>query len=176
MSTDYCISIRRKADDKEIAYCGVNSIKNILDSEFSNLIHCDGRINANDVRFESSDLDMVYKNATNKIACLNDEIVEKKLLIASAKSVEVMRELEAEINDCKEYITELNWVLWSAATTYGIIDCAVEDMMKTRDVKDDDEFKYVSAYKYNAEDLPKDENGWYRTIWMDDVYCILEAY
>jgi phosphoglycolate phosphatase-like HAD superfamily hydrolase len=59
MSTDYNISIYRKQDNKLIGKVLCNMLKNILDSEYSTCIHCNGRISAHNVKFEYNDLHMI---------------------------------------------------------------------------------------------------------------------
>ena len=172
MSVDYSIKLRRKSDDKVLAEFYANILKNILDSEYSDMIHCEGR-NADNAKFDVNDLNALSDKVFDKIISLKDEIYHKDQMIPKSKNVEVMHEIEDQIACLKEEIIELKWVLYSADALHGIISCLTEDLIK----------QGRSAYVYNGKDLPKkkakDYNGneydAAQYIWVNDVYCEIKA-
>lgn len=174
MSTDYRIKICRKVDDKLLAICNANQLKSILDSEYSKIIHCDGR-NCNNVKFTTMELEAVANAAFDKIKELYRQINEKNLLIALAQNCDVKHELDVDITYIKDEIEEQTWIIESAYNLRGVIDCVVEDLWD----KDDK----MSAYTYNGLDLPEKEreyaNGekykYHPTVWSVDTYCVIEA-
>jgi hypothetical protein len=177
MSVDYNISIYRKQDNKLIGKVLCNMLKNILDSEYSNYIHCDGRMSAHNVKFEYEDLHTLDLTVESKIESAFLNIFEKKLMITCANNATIKEELEQDIYTIKDNISELYVIHYSSAYIQGMISTIVEDNLKNPkqyDEMTDDEISMfdIPAYKYNYEDLKTDNHS---TIWNDDVYCVIEA-
>lgn len=156
MSISYIITVKRKIDNKPIAKFIGDMLKNIVCSEFEEILHL-SNYNNNAARFDMSDLENLEAAVWNKINATYAEIFEKKLLIACAQNAEIKSELEQDILDLRDYIdTELRWILHSSATLQSRISLTVVDMIHdTDDSKNDPDA--VMAYRYNALDL-KSEN------------------
>ena len=175
MGVDYRIKICRKVDDKCLGICNANQLKSILDSEYTGLINCSAGRNCENVKFTRADLDAVTTAAFSKINELYKSIIEKKLMLAMAHSVEVKHELEEEIFSIKEELEELRWPFENASKLQGMLDCVVEDLWDKGD-------KHL-AHEYNSFDLPEktvvysngDKETLIPTVWCKDVYCIVEA-
>lgn len=83
MSISYIITVKRKVDNKPIAKFIGDALKNIVCSEFEELLHLSS-YNNNHARFDMSDLENLETVVWNKINATYAEIFEKKLLIACA--------------------------------------------------------------------------------------------
>ena len=185
MSTGYRIHIHRKIDNKELGIISANHLKTIFDSEFSNKLGCDGRIDANNLKFDYSKLEDISISAYDKLNSYYDQITEKKLMIMGAANAEIKRELEEDIRYLKDdYIDEVMYVIQSTMFLMGAIGCVVEDQCMYNGKKYDDGTPDVDhAYKYNGSDLPKVKKSYgngqeyedSQYIWLKDVYCVVEA-
>lgn len=184
MATEYTIEIYRKADNKMLGIAHANCLKSIMDTEFQKLMHLDGRC-SNNAKFTVDDIEATETAICEKVKALHSEIFEKKLMIACAKSKEVMHELEEDIVYLNAEIDEdLKWAFYACARIRGTIECIVEDQIFTLDEKDEDGSpKYESAYIRNGRDLPMEERTYSDgtvdkftpTVWAHDVYCVVKA-
>lgn len=173
MSVDYILHVKRNKDDKEIGRFYGNQIKGILDSGKCELIHCDGR-SCDKAKFTTSDLDALYDSTINDMKGIIDKIIEKKLMIVCASSVEIKHDLEMDINELHDSLTDIHYVLSSISALRAMIDLVTEDMLNSED---------KIAYEYNAEGLPKEikhkmdgtEYEHSPLLWSNDVYCEVEA-
>lgn len=183
MGTDYNILIHRKCDNKLLGKVNCNMIKNIFDSEYSEKIHCTGRMSAHNIRFEYSDLHDIETVAFTDIEKLYGEILEKKFMITCASNVDIKNELEQDIYCIKDKISDISVVSYSSAYIQGMIATVVENLLKNpknfedkQNISDEDIFTYnIPAYEYNMEDVKSNEKLTKHTIWVDDVYCVIEA-
>lgn len=174
MSTDYNLKICRKADDKVLGIVQCNCLKNIFDTEFTKYIGCEmNSWHYDNVKFEMRDLENGLNSVNIKIENLHENIFEKKMMIALAKSKDIKFELEQDITDLRSDIAELMNVSASFSMIIGIVECIAINMFKGKSM----------AYEYNAKGLPKRiqtyENGtttqYDPCIFEDDVYCIIEV-
>ena len=174
MGVDYRLKIFRKVDNKLLGIINANHLKNIFDSEFDYIIHCDGR-DSDKKRFTYSELEEVSRSVKEKIDSCYSRIFEKKLMIMGSSNINIKHDIEEEINEIREEISELNYIFESSNVLLGSIGCVVEDLYD----KDD---KYA-AYEYNGQDLPKKTGEYpsgekyeYSTyVWNTDIYCEVEA-
>lgn len=174
MSVDYRIKIFRKVDDKLLSICYANQLKAILDSEFAGIINCDRR-NCDKAKFTFNDLEALSDVSFSKLQELYGQVIEKKLMLAIAHSVEVKHEIEEEIFGLNEEIEDVRWAIENSAKLQGMIACIVEDLW-------DKEDKHP-AHEYNGFDLPEktvvyangDKEVFTPTVWSNDTYCIIEA-
>lgn len=174
MSTDYNLKICRKADDKVIGVVQCNRLKNIFDTEFAKYIGCETNSwHYDNAKFEMRDLENGLNSVNIKIENLHENVFEKKMMIALAKSKDIKLELEQDIMDIRSDIAELMNTSASFSVIIGIVECVSVDMFKGKQM----------AYEYNAKGLPKriqiQENGttakYDPFIFEDDVYCIIEV-
>lgn len=168
MSTEYKINIHRKNDNKLIGSTMANQLKTIFDSEFCTILGCRSHYNANNIRFEYSNLTDIIGKVEDQIKLIQLKNSERKFQIALTTSVEIKEQLEHDIDEYQTYIDEeLRYVIYAALLLQGMISCIVEDQINLSTDK--------CAYEYNAEDLPKSENSCQTTIWENDVYCEVVA-
>lgn len=174
MSTDYNLKICRKADSKVLGVVQCNCLKNIFDTEFAKYVGCE--VNSwhyDNARFEMRDLENGLNGVNTKIMNLYDNVFEKKMMIALAKSKDVKFELEQDITDLRSDIAELTNISASFSMIIGIVECIAINMFKGKNM----------AFEYNAKGLPKRiqkyENGttaeYDPCIFEDDVYCMIEV-
>lgn len=182
MSTDYYISIHRKKDNKLIGTMLCNHLKSIFDSEYSSKIGCGDRMSAHNKTFVCNNLHDISESVESDIAKKYDAILEKKLMITCAANVDIKESLEDDITYIKDDISDLHLVKDSANFIIGAIMTLVENNVKNPkkfdDVKDDEiDTHNVLAYEYNTEDLNegKDKSDAREYVWVDDVYCVIEA-
>lgn len=167
MSTEYMVTVKRKADDKALGSFMANELKTIIGSEFADKIGCDE--NPDGRRFEFNDLETVFNAVWKNVAASYAKISEKKFMVCAAKSAQIKRELEEDIRFVEEDIEEYSYIMRSAAKIMGKVQAVAEDLEK------DGEF----AYRYNGEDLPKKkaaysnglEQEYSVCVWNADVYC-----
>jgi hypothetical protein len=182
MSTDYYISIHRKKDDKLIGKTLCNHLKSIFDSPYSNKIGCCSRLSADNISFTYDDLIAINDCITLDISKVYDKIFEKKLMIVCASNVDVKRDIEEDISSIEYDISDLLDVKDSVNHIIGTITTIVENQVrnpkKFGDVADGEHDKFnVLAYEYNAEDLNegKGNSDAREHVWVDNVYCVVEA-
>lgn len=177
MGTEYSISIRRKSDNKELGKAICNQLKTIFDSEYSKLINCECRMSAHKRTFNYTDINNVVSATEKDVDLLYFQIIEKKLLSAAALNAEVKAEFDNEVTYLFEHLKEILDVHYAAAHIIGTMCTITENMFKNLkdfdDVKSDeiDSFN-IPAFVYNAEDIKNNGNS---SIWVEDVYCIIEA-
>ena len=100
MGVDYRLKIFRKVDNKLLGIINANHLKNIFDSEFDYIIHCDGR-DSDKKRFTYSELEEVSRSVKEKIDSCYSRIFEKKLMIMGSSNIDIKHDIEEEINDLK---------------------------------------------------------------------------
>lgn len=179
MSVDYRLAVRRKNDDKILGVVDCNQIKGVLDyPKFARMIGCDSRYNSNKVTFGYDDLESIENEAYDEIDSIISKIIEKKMMIATAKSVEVLEHLEEDLSYIKsEELKEVKYVIDLVGEIKGMVLAITQDLYQNpvlnfeEDKDYDDETSNVPAYKYNAVDLP---NGEKQYTYMYDVYFQLE--
>lgn len=165
MSTDYRLHIKRKCDDKEIAVFFCNVIKNILDSKYASIIHCEG-YSVDKSKFTYDELEnlseILYKNLEAKYL----DRTKHELMLCCAKTKEAIEDIKEQIQSDKEWIEEeLKWQIYSAHVMLGHIQCVVENEFRRNN----------PAYMYNAKDMVTKNKEEKNTIWCSDIYCELES-
>ena len=93
MGTEYSISIRRKADKKELGKLSCNMLKTIFDTSYSKMINCGGRILADKHEFTYNELSNIVVSTENDIDNTYFKIIEKKLLIALSRHQHVSKQV-----------------------------------------------------------------------------------
>ena len=104
-------------------------------------------------------------------------------MITCASNVAIKNELEQDIYCIKDKISDISVVSYSSAYIQGMIATVVENLLKNpknfedeQNISDEDIFIYnIPSYEYNMEDIKSNEKTTKHTIWVDDVYCVVEA-
>lgn len=86
MSIDYRLKIFRKCDNKQIGTINANRLKTIMDSAFSEKIHCGDYISSDKVRFTYEELESVSVAAFEKLSEYYNKITLKTFMISAAKN------------------------------------------------------------------------------------------
>jgi ribosomal protein S17E len=139
-------------------------------------------MDAANISFTCDDLYTINDTINDAITNAYNMVFEKKLLSTHAENINVKHDFEDDISYIKEGITELFDVKDSVNQIIGYITTIVENQVrnpkKFGDVADGEYDKFnVLAYEYNAEDLNegKGNSDAREHVWVDNVYCVVEA-
>ena len=179
MSTNYCIEIRRKEDDKLLATFEANIIKNIVDYEYRKKLNISDNIIGS--KFVPDDLMNLEEYLYEKLDNLYSQIFEKKLMILNVANTKIKEAFEQDIYDLKYSDREdiINAIA-ACEYIYGSIKTLVEDLWYPIGIATSDNVFF--GYQYNAKELPKKtvksldgiEREYDRSIWIHDVYCVIK--
>ena len=164
MSTEYILHIKRKSDKKLLGSVHCSIVKNILDGNRKDIIHCHNSFSYDKVKFSYDDLNTLSNVLYNDLNTKYLERVKCELMLCCSKSKEAIDELKEQILTINEDIKEnLEWQLCAVYTMMGYVSCVVENLYKRGQL----------ASEYNALDLQSNKND-HKMIWCSDVYCELE--
>lgn len=177
MGTDYRFTVKRKADNKTIAIFYYNGIKSLSDVYVRNLkldLDCIRGEDTNQFRFEAQDVANDINTLRKEVDAAYHKIFEKKLLVPMSANSDIKFEIESDIKDLENDVEYFLDGIEALAGLRATLRTIVEDMVECNKTDDNDE-EHHCAYVYNAEGLPKNENGYDPHLWLDDVYVEVKA-
>lgn len=172
MSTYYKFTVKRNFDNKVVGMFYFNAIKALNEVYVQNSklkIDLD-EIRSDGFTFTDEDVKNDINALRQELSLIHSKIFEKKLLMPMSANVDVKFEIESDIKDLEE---NANFILNGIEALAGLhyaITIVVEDMVISKLSNENDDEEVDSAYVYNAEGLPKDENGHVQHLWVDGVH------
>lgn len=162
MGADYRFTIVRKADKKPIATFYYNRVKNVNDVWCKDLPADFSRISCDESAptvFQICQIESSEKVLADKMQHLRQLVLEKKLLSAAAKSVDIKHDFEQDVLDLEAELTDYQYA-WSACESLlAVATCLVEDLV-VKSSSNEDRMAYVE----NAKGLEGKTS-----IWLEDV-------